>query len=189
MDFGHKKSILDYLLHHHCSVTVVPFNSTYEQLSALNPDGIVFSNGPGDPMALIHLLPNIRALSEKFPSLGICLGHQLLALAYGAKTRKLPFGHRGGNHPVKEVETGKVLMTSQNHSYVVDKDSINEEIFAVSFININDGSVEGLKHRSLPIHTVQFHPEAHPGPQDAEYLFQQFIQQVKEESGVLSNAI
>ncbi|GGH85510.1 carbamoyl-phosphate synthase small subunit [Pullulanibacillus pueri] len=187
MDYGFKKSILTALLDEGCSVTVAPYTTTYAELVELKPDGIVFSNGPGDPTALKEWLPEIKKMTETFPSLGICLGHQLIALAYGAKTDKLHFGHRGGNHPVKELETGKVWMTSQNHSYVVTDEGINQETFVVSYRNVNDQSVEGLKHKKLPVVTVQFHPEAHPGPTDTYHIFKQFLHTIKQ-SGETSYA-
>jgi carbamoyl-phosphate synthase small subunit len=178
IDYGYKKSILDALLKENCKVTVVPYTFTYEQMKTLNPDGVLFSNGPGDPMSLQEYFQEIKKISESFPSLGICLGHQLIALAHGATTAKLKYGHRGGNHPVKALETGKVCMTSQNHSYVVMDESINHEVFNVTYRNVNDKSIEGLKHITLPIETVQFHPEAHPGPSDTAYIFEGFIQQL-----------
>ncbi|MBE6183106.1 carbamoyl phosphate synthase small subunit [Heyndrickxia ginsengihumi] len=188
MDFGYKKSIVDYLLKHQCKVTIVPYNYTCEQIKALQPDGVVLSNGPGDPMQLQQWLPEIKQVSESFPTLGICLGHQLLALANGAKTKKLPFGHRGGNHPVKDIRTGKVFITSQNHGYVVEDESIDETVMKVVFRNVNDGTVEGCIYQNKAIMTVQFHPEAHPGPQDTEYIFTQFLQQVQQKAGVFTYA-
>jgi carbamoyl-phosphate synthase small subunit len=178
IDYGYKKSILHALLHEGCSVTVVPYHFSYEQVSALKPDGVLFSNGPGDPMELSEYFLEIKKISQKYPTLGICLGHQLLALAYGAKTEKLAYGHRGGNHAVKELLTGKVQMTSQNHSYVVTEDSINTNEFIVTYRNVNDRTIEGLKHKKHLIESVQFHPEAHPGPSDTAHIFTQFIQQI-----------
>ncbi|WP_018664560.1 carbamoyl phosphate synthase small subunit [Heyndrickxia acidiproducens] len=189
MDFGYKKSILNYLLQQHCKVTVVPFDFTAKQMKMFNPDGVVFSNGPGDPAKLLEWLPEIKKISMAYPVLGICLGHQLLALAYGAKTKKLPFGHRGGNHPVKDLRNGKVLITAQNHGYVVDEASLEQSEMNMIFRNVNDGTVEGCVHPNLPIATVQFHPEAHPGPQDSEYIFKQFLQKVQQRAGVMSYAI
>lgn len=178
IDYGYKKSILDALLQAGCKVSVVPHNFSYEQMKALNPDGVLFSNGPGDPMTLEKYFAEIKKISSSFKTMGICLGHQLIALAHGAKTEKLKYGHRGGNHPVKEIETGKVRMTSQNHGYVVVDESIDEKVFKVTYRNVNDGSIEGLKHVQFPIQTVQYHPEAHPGPSDTAYIFEQFIQQL-----------
>jgi carbamoyl-phosphate synthase small subunit len=189
MDFGYKKSILQYLLDRKCKVSIVPYHLSLKQVKELCPEGIVFSNGPGDPDSLRKWLTEIKKISEAYPTLGICLGHQLIALANGAKTKKLPFGHRGANHPVKDLETGKVIMTSQNHGYVVIDETIDENLFTVSYRHINDGTVEGLLHRSLPIQTVQFHPEAHPGPQDTEYIFDNYINSLKGKTGVLSYAI
>ncbi|GAQ18991.1 carbamoyl-phosphate synthase arginine-specific small chain [Oceanobacillus picturae] len=179
LDFGYKKSIVDELLAAQCKVTIVPFTTSVEEIALLTPDGILISNGPGDPIELAAYFSTVKLLSERYPTLGICLGHQLLALAYGGKTKKMPYGHRGGNHPVKELTTGKVIITSQNHGYEVVEESINKETFELTFHNVNDNSVEGIKHRSLPIQSVQFHPEAHPGPSDAAYIFQSFFQQVK----------
>ncbi|GHI00170.1 carbamoyl phosphate synthase small subunit [Neobacillus kokaensis] len=178
VDFGYKKSILTALLNENCAVTIVPFNTTFEKIKSLNPDGVLFSNGPGDPMALQKWFPEIKKISQYYPTLGICLGHQLIALAYGAKTEKLAYGHRGGNHPVKEITTGKVKITAQNHSYVVMDESIDGKVFDVTYRNINDRSIEGLKHKHYPVQTVQFHPEAHPGPSDTEYILTGFVKQI-----------
>jgi carbamoyl-phosphate synthase small subunit len=178
VDFGYKKSILQALLEENCSVTVVPYYYTYEQVCGLKPDGVLFSNGPGDPMKLSKQLVEIKKMTQQFPSLGICLGHQLVALAYGAKTEKLAYGHRGGNHAVKELLTGKVQMTAQNHSYVVTEASINTNEFIVTYRNVNDRTIEGIKHVKYPVQSVQFHPEAHPGPSDTAHVFTQFIHQI-----------
>ncbi|MFD2446665.1 carbamoyl phosphate synthase small subunit [Bacillus sp. CGMCC 1.16607] len=175
VDYGYKKSILTALLEEKCSVTIVPFNTTLSQIKTLQPDGILLSNGPGDPMDLQPWFSEIKKITQQFPTLGICLGHQLIALAYGAKTDKLAFGHRGANHAVKEIESGKVKITSQNHGYVVVNESINQSIFQVTYRNVNDQSIEGLKHISLPIESVQFHPEAHPGPSDTVHILKDFV--------------
>lgn len=183
IDYGYKKSILDALLKEGCKVTLVPYYVSFKQLKALNPDGVVLSNGPGDPMELENWFPEIKKITETFPTLGICLGHQLVALAYGSSTAKLAYGHRGGNHPVKDLETGKVMITAQNHGYVVCEGTINEKLFKVTFQNVNDKTIEGLKHKSLPIQTVQFHPEAHPGPSDTAYILTSFVQFIATKGG------
>ena len=177
-DFGYKKSILNALLQENCYVTIVPYNTPYEKINALAPDGVLFSNGPGDPMSLAHLFPEIKKISQSYPTLGICLGHQLIALAYGAKTMKLAYGHRGANHPVKELMTGKVKITAQNHGYVVVDESIDTNQFDITYRNVNDQSIEGLQHIHYPIQTVQFHPEAHPGPSDTAHVLTEFVSQI-----------
>lgn len=179
VDFGYKKSILNSLLKQGCKVTVVPYTLSYKEIKKYKPDGVLFSNGPGDPLALKSYLPEIKKISENYPSFGICLGHQLLGLAHGGKTVKLSFGHRGANHSVKELKTGKVFITSQNHGYVVLEESLKETNLIVTYRNINDQSIEGLEHKYLPIYTVQFHPEANPGPHDTLHLFEHFINQLK----------
>ncbi len=180
IDFGFKKSMVHFLVNEGCKVTIVPYHYDMEAIEALNPDGIVISNGPGNPSELQIYFPKIRSVAESFPTLGICLGHQLIALAYGAKTEKLLFGHRGANHPVKDLQTGKINITAQNHGYVVNRESVNESIFQLTFEHVHDNSVEGMKHKQLPITTVQFHPEAHPGPRDTTYILTDFVQQVKQ---------
>jgi len=179
VDLGMKKSILDAILAQGCRVTVVPFNSTCEDIVSLEPDALVFSNGPGDPADLLSYCEEWRKAAEKFPTLGICLGHQVISLMYGAKTERLPYGHRGSNHPVKNLQSGKVYMTSQNHGYVVKDDSIDNRQLAVTYRNVNDGSIEGVQHLYLPIQSVQFHPEAHPGPDDTGYIIEQFIKSLQ----------
>jgi carbamoyl-phosphate synthase small subunit len=179
IDYGAKKSIADCLLKRNCSVTTVPYSASFEEIYALNPDGIVLSNGPGDPKDVQYVIPVIKELVSVYPTLGICLGHQLISLALGANTKKLSFGHRGANHPVADLERGKVFMSSQNHSYVVDEGSLPGTGLKKRFINLHDQSVEGLVHDELLIQTVQFHPEAHPGPSDAEYVFDEFLMMTK----------
>ena len=160
-------------------MTVVPYSTSFEEIKGLRPDGVIYTNGPGDPKALSPWLKEVKQVTQNYPTLGICLGHQVIALAYGAETDKLKFGHRGGNHPVKALSTGKVLITSQSHSYYVVEESIDETQFEVVYRHVNDGTVEGLKHRELPIYTVQFHPEAHPGPSDTTFIFQDYLAQVQ----------
>ncbi|MFC0525074.1 carbamoyl phosphate synthase small subunit [Pontibacillus salicampi] len=180
IDFGYKKSILDYLLKLGCKVTVVPYNTSFDTVKGLKPDGIMLSNGPGNPEGISNILPAIQQITSTYPTFGICLGHQLLALAYGATTSKLTYGHRGANHPVQHVDSGKVYITSQNHGYEVNKTSLKNTPFIPTYHNINDGSVEGMKHHTLPIASVQFHPEAHAGPSDTEFMFRDFIELVGE---------
>ncbi|MCH2664541.1 glutamine-hydrolyzing carbamoyl-phosphate synthase small subunit [bacterium] len=175
-DFGIKQNILRYLVSRGCDVTVFPADTPADQLLEIDPDGIFLSNGPGDPEPVDYAVQNIRKLLEtKKPTFGICLGHQLTALALGAKTYKLKFGHRGANQPVQETSTGKVEITSQNHGFAVDADSIDQDAVTLSHINLNDNTVEGLQHKELPVFCVQYHPEASAGPHDAEYLFDRFV--------------
>lgn len=183
MDFGTKKSIVKSLVKRGCTVTVVPFNTSFEEMKRLKPDGILLSNGPGDPKDLESVLPTVKKLITNYPVLGICLGHQLAALALGANTKKLAFGHRGANHPVVDSVTGKVFMSSQNHSYVVDSQSIKDTGLTLRFTNLHDQSVEGFDHEKYPLQTVQFHPEANPGPSESEYIFDEFIETVKANNG------
>ena len=172
-DFGMKRNILRRLRQEGFQVQVVPAHMPAAEVLALKPDGVFLSNGPGDPAALDYVHENIRDLMGKTPIFGICLGHQMLGYAFGGKTFKLKFGHRGGNQPVKDLATGKVTITSQNHGFAVDPDSLPSSV-EVSHVNLNDQTVEGMRHRDLPIFSVQYHPEAAPGPNDASYFFQQF---------------
>jgi carbamoyl-phosphate synthase small subunit len=176
-NFGVKENIIRWLHRVGCTVIVMPARSTAAEILAARPHGVAISNGPGDPKDVPYGVATIRELLGKVPMMGICLGHQLLALALGGDTYKLPFGHRGGNHPVKDLSTGRVYITSQNHGYAVRAETLPGEV-AVSHINLNDGTVEGLRHRQLPIFSVQYHPESSPGPTDSEYLFHEFIQMV-----------
>ncbi|MFB6465317.1 carbamoyl phosphate synthase small subunit [Cytobacillus sp. Hz8] len=183
MDFGNKRSILTSLLKRSCQVTVVPYDTSFTEMQALNPDGVLLSNGPGDPKELIRILPTIKKIIQNFPTLGICLGHQLAALAMGADTKKLLFGHRGANHPIKDQQKQRVFMSSQNHSFVVDEQSLRGTGFKVRYSNLHDQSVEGLIHTALPVQTVQFHPEANPGPSEGDYIFDEFLENISQYSG------
>jgi carbamoyl-phosphate synthase small subunit len=175
-DFGVKTNILRSLAAW-ARVTVVPAKTPAEEVLALNPDGVFLSNGPADPSAVTYAIENIRKLLGKLPIMGICLGHQLLSLACGAKTARLKFGHHGCNHPVKNLATGKVEITSQNHNFAVVPESV-PECLEVTHVNLNDGSIEGVRHKTLPAFSVQYHPESCPGPHDSHYLFEQFKQSI-----------
>jgi carbamoyl-phosphate synthase small subunit len=175
LDCGMKFNIARSLAQRGCNVTVAPAYTSAEEIRAINPDGIVVSNGPGDPEPVTHAVDTIKRLIPEYPMFGICLGHQLLGLAFGGKTYKLKFGHRGANHPVKNLLTGKVEITAQNHGFCVDIESIKDPEVEITHINLNDQTLEGMRHRTLPILSVQYHPEASPGPHDAGYLFDQFI--------------
>ncbi|WP_027091044.1 carbamoyl phosphate synthase small subunit [Cohnella thermotolerans] len=180
IDYGAKSGILRELTERGCDVVVVPHDTTADQIRRLNPDGIQLSNGPGDPKDVPHAVETIRELLGEYPLFGICLGHQLFALACGADTEKLKFGHRGGNHPVKELASGRCFITSQNHGYTVKEQSIAGTDLEVTHINNNDKTIEGLKHTKYPAFTVQYHPEAAPGPFDNSYLFDRFLEMIRE---------
>lgn len=180
MDFGAKHNIGRELVKRGCNITVVPANTTADEIIAMNPDGIMLSNGPGDPAKNTEIIKELKKLCEhKIPIFGICLGHQLLALSQGAKTEKLKYGHRGANQPAKEIATGRVYITSQNHGYAVVSDSLPEN-GVVSFVNGNDNTCEGVNYTDMPAFSVQFHPEACGGPLDTAFLFDRFINMIKE---------
>ena len=179
LDCGVKYNILNELLKHDCQVMVVPAHTVPHEILKMKPRGVLLSNGPGDPAAVDYVIETTRSLIGKVPIFGICLGHQMLGLALGGKTYKLKFGHHGANHPVKELKTGRVSITAQNHGFCVEIDSLNNKDVEITHINLNDHTLEGMRHKKLPVFSVQFHPEASPGPHDAEYLFAQFIDMMK----------
>ena len=180
VDCGIKLNIIRSLNARGCNVTVVPYNTAAETIEAMNPDGVFLSNGPGDPEDVTPVIELVRKLRGRYPIFGICLGHQMIALAAGARTYKLKFGHRGGNHPVKNLTTGKLEITSQNHSYAVDADSVEGTGLTVTHVNLLDNTVEGLECAADRIFSVQYHPESAPGPQDSAYLFDKFVSLMKE---------
>ncbi|MBV8866902.1 MAG: glutamine-hydrolyzing carbamoyl-phosphate synthase small subunit [Acidobacteriaceae bacterium] len=182
-DYGIKRNILRHLVQIGSRLTVVPAGTTAEDVLSLKPDGIFLSNGPGDPEPLVQEAAEVRKLVGRVPVFGICLGHQLLGLALGGKTYKLKFGHHGANHPVLNQQTGKVEITSQNHGFCVDPDSLRSSEIAITHINLNDRTVEGFRHRSEPVFCVQYHPEAAPGPHDSHYLFREFAAVMKDHKG------
>jgi carbamoyl-phosphate synthase small subunit len=181
IDCGVKFNIMRELAGLGCETVVVPCTMSAEEILELDPDGIAFSPGPGDPKQLGYIVETARCLVGKRPIFGICMGNQIVGAAFGAGTFKLPFGHRGGNHPVKELKTGRVTITSQNHGFAVDPTGLEGSGLEVTHVNLNDGTVEGLQHRELPIFTIQYHPEANPGPRDSEYLFHRFVEAMGEE--------
>lgn len=181
VDFGKKQNIVRELNARGCEVTVVPYETTAEEIIKMSPDGVMLSNGPGDPADVQVAVDMIKGIIGKIPFFGICLGHQLFALSQGATSFKMKFGHRGANHPVKDLSTGKIALTSQNHGYAIDADSLKETDLEVTHIALNDGTIEGLRHKFEPAFSVQYHPEACPGPTDSNYLFDQFIELMLEQ--------
>lgn len=179
IDFGLKHSIMREFSKRQCNLTVLPYNTTAKEILELSPDGVMLTNGPGDPKSVPEAIEMIQGIQGKVPIFGICLGHQLFSLANGADTFKMKFGHRGLNHPVREIATGRVDFTSQNHGYAVDANTIDPEKLIVTHVEINDGTIEGVRHRHYPAFSVQFHPDAAPGPHDALYLFDEFIEMME----------
>ncbi|KAA1042726.1 carbamoyl phosphate synthase small subunit [Macrococcus equipercicus] len=188
IDFGKKENIVRELNLRGCDVTVMPYNTTAEEILRLRPDGVMLSNGPGNPQDVEAGINMIKGILGHIPFFGICLGHQLFALACGAETFKMKFGHRGANHPVKNLATGRIEITSQNHGYAVDPASVRNTALEITHTALNDGTVEGLRHVSLPAFSVQYHPEASPGPHDPNYLFDDFITLMTENKGSVLNA-
>jgi carbamoyl-phosphate synthase small subunit len=182
-DFGIKQNILRMLVRENCRVTVVPAQTSAEDVLAMKPDGVFLSNGPGDPEPVDYAIRAIREMMGRVPIFGICLGHQLCGLSLGGRTYKLKFGHHGGNHPVRNSATGKVEITAHNHNFAVDPDSINPNEVELTHIDLNDQTLEGLRHKTLPLFSVQYHPEAAPGPHDSHYLFRDFRQMMEEWNG------
>jgi carbamoyl-phosphate synthase small subunit len=186
-DYGMKRNIIRMLVATGCRVTVVPATTSAAEVRELDPDGLFLSNGPGDPAAVSYSFDTIRELSGRgLPTFGICLGHQLIGIAFGGETAKLPYGHRGGNHPVRDVKTGRVLITTQNHGFAVlgkDGGVPGAPALEVTHLNLNDGTIEGIRHRELPLFAVQYHPEASPGPHDAYPHFAEFLSLVQAPAG------
>ncbi|WBW95697.1 glutamine-hydrolyzing carbamoyl-phosphate synthase small subunit [Oceanirhabdus sp. W0125-5] len=180
VDFGVKKNIIRNLMKKNCEIIVVPYNTPYEVIMALNPEGILLSNGPGDPKCAVEAIEMVKKIMSKLPVFGICLGHQILSLAAGGETYKMKFGHRGGNHGVIDIKLDKSFITSQNHGYAVQGESLKGTGMIETFKNLNDDTVEGIEHEYLPVFSVQFHPEGAPGPEDTSYLFDKFINYMKE---------
>ena len=179
-DFGVKFSILRALYRQGCKLRIFPAHTPADEVLAWNPDGIFLSNGPGDPEPVDYAVKTVQSLLGKKPIFGICLGHQILGLALGAKTSKLKFGHHGANHPVRHLPTGAVEITSQNHGFIVDADSLPADEVEITHINLNDGTLEGFRHKRLPVFSVQYHPESAPGPRDSRYLFENFVREMKQ---------
>lgn len=179
VDCGIKFNMMRILEKNNCRVLVVPANTTAVQILKMNPDGLLLSNGPGDPAAVPYVVESLRSLIGKLPIFGICLGHQMLGQALGGKTYKLKFGHHGANQPVKDLKTGRVSISVQNHGFCVDINSLNKRDVEITHINLNDNTLEGMRHKRFPIFSVQFHPEASPGPHDASYLFKEFIKMME----------
>ncbi len=179
IDCGVKFNILRELAGCSCQVIVVPAKTTSEEILKMKPDGVLLSNGPGDPQGVFYVVEMVKKLIGKLPIFGICLGHQMLGLALGGKTFKLKFGHHGGNQPVKDLKSGKVYITVQNHGFCVDTDSLNKEDIEITHINLNDNTLEGMRHKNFPVSSVQFHPEASPGSHDARYLFKEFVEMME----------
>lgn len=180
IDCGMKENIVRSLNKRGCSVTVVPYDSEASFIESLSPDGVFISNGPGNPEDVPKLINTVKKLHGKYPMFGICLGHQIISLSYGAECYKLKFGHRGGNHPVKNLATGRIEITSQNHSYAVKRESLEKTPLAVTHINLLDGTVEGVENKENRVFSVQYHPESAPGPEDSTYLFDKFIKMMEE---------
>ncbi|AYD39713.1 carbamoyl-phosphate synthase small subunit [Clostridium fermenticellae] len=174
LDFGVKLDIINNLKKRNCDITILPYNTSYDDIVKLNPEGVLLSNGPGDPKSVKCGINTIKNILGKYPVFGICLGHQMLALAIGGNTYKMKYGHRGGNHGVYDIEKDRAYITSQNHGYAVDPESVKKDMI-ITHVNLNDNTVEGMKHKILPVFSVQFHPEGAPGPEDSAYLFDNFI--------------
>lgn len=175
MDFGAKQNIIENLKERNCDITIFPYNATVKEIMSINPDGLFLSNGPGDPKSVLEVVETVKVLMKTIPTFGICLGHQIIALAVGGDTYKLKYGHRGGNHGVYDIDRDRAYITSQNHGYAVKPESVEENGMIITHINLNDNTVEGMKHKYLPVFSVQFHPEGAPGPEDSTYLFDKFI--------------
>lgn len=179
IDFGVKANIINNLKARDCDITIFPYNSTYETVMSINPQGILLSNGPGDPKSVTEGIDLVKKVMKKVPIFGICLGHQILALALGGDTYKMKYGHRGGNHGVYDIELDKAYITSQNHGYAVNPENLLDNDIIITHKNLNDDTIEGMRHKNLPIFSVQFHPEGAPGPTDSSYLFDKFVAMAK----------